>query len=74
MYTPSSTPNVDLVLLGPECDIVVHRVGFGSETETAKVVVFSRVGTSFQVVQIGDERINVSSKPLKDRVRDPGQD
>lgn len=72
-YTPSSALDVDLVLLGPECDIFVHGVGFCSETETAKVVVLSRVGTSFQVVQIGNERVNVSSELLDDRFRDPGQ-
>lgn len=74
-YIPhsSSALNIDLVLLGPECDIVVHGVDFCSETETAKVVVFSRVVISFQVVQIGDEGVNVSSETLEDRFREPGQ-
>jgi hypothetical protein len=71
--TSSSALDVDLVLLGPECDIFVHGVDFCSETETAKVVLFSWVVTSSKVVQIGDERINVSSEPLGDRVRNPGQ-
>lgn len=60
-----SSLDVNLVLGDPEGDMLVCIVDFGSETQTAEVVVLRWVYITLHVVEIGDQRVEITSERLE---------